>query len=61
MTIYKRCYECGHVWETEKEFRKDVETIYTQMNKYRKPDDPEMIVPNNLDNECVCPLCTHDL
>lgn len=62
MTIYKFCFECQHEWQSEDEFHRDVERLCQQMNtsEWRKSDEPDWTVPDNLDDVTFCPLCAHD-
>jgi hypothetical protein len=48
---YLSCFECGHVWRSEADYRADCEDVALQF--------PKMTVENVRLAGC-CPLCTHD-
>lgn len=54
---YKVCGECWHVWQTEADFRADVEVLY----RYLGTDGTAFVleVPP-LDEIYSCPFCVHD-
>lgn len=47
--LYKWCFECGHVWPTEEDFIKDVNTMADEVGINVEP----LLIK-------FCPLCAHD-
>ncbi len=59
---YLVCFECGHVYETADDLRREEASALNDLNRFLELTPRHVVDPAKVDLSTVhsCPLCTHD-